>query len=398
MGRVVRVLGALSRLVPDAMISRMLPTGRSFDPAMLPRSIHLDVNRAVRLLVASDNSAGQGEAWARAVRDHVPRADAVALHVARTSVFGHLAAVVVPPSVFAWSGRWQSAHRSAVAREVTHVLVESGRPVLAGGLRGDIDADLAWLGKNGILVALVWHGSDVRDPVRHAALNPLSPYRDTSWADVEVLRARSAANRVLARESGLVSLVSTFDLLDDVPGARWLPVVVNPSTWAASTLPLAHGGPPRVVHAPSSAVVKGTALVEPIARRLHEAGVIEYRRLDGAAHVDMPAIIAGADIVLDQFLLGSYGVAAVEALAAGRIVVGHLTDPMREGVRHATGIDVPILSARPEGLEELLRGIAADPAAALAVAATGPEFVAKVHDGRRSAAVIAEAFGLSETP
>ncbi len=40
----------------------------------------------------------------------------------------------------------------------------------------------------------------------------------------------------------------------------------------------------------------------------------------------MPEVYGGADIVLDQFPLGTYGVAACEALVAGRLVVSHVSD------------------------------------------------------------------------
>lgn len=388
-------LGALSRLVPDAVMARMLPPGRSFDPAAPPSTVTLPGNAGVRLLVGPENSAGQGEAWARAVAAHVPGAAAGSFVVARDQVFGHAVGLAVPPPVFAWSRRWQSAHREAIAAQVTHLLIESGRPVLAGGVRGDVGRDVRWLRERGIGAALVWHGSDVRDPDRHAAQHPFSPYADPSWAAVPALRVSSAANRARAAVSGLPSLVSTPDLLDDVPGASWLPLVVDGATWAAPAPPLAHGGRLRVVHAPSRGVVKGTALIEPALRDLVAQGVIDYHRIEGVAHSQMPALYGQADVVLDQFRLGSYGVAAVEALAAGRIVIGDVDDRVRERVFEATGRETPILSTRPDALGELLRGIAASPAAALELASAGPGFAAEVHDGRVSAAIIAETLGFA---
>ncbi len=388
-------LGAISRLVPDPLMARMLPPGRSFDPAAPLATVTLPGGARVRLLVGPENSAGQGGAWARAVAAHVPGAAAESFVVARDEVFRHASGFAVPPPVFAWSRRWQSAHRAAIAAQVTHVLIESGRPILAGGVRGDIERELSWLRDRGVGIALVWHGSDVRDPDRHAAQHPLSPYADPSWASVSALRTSSATNRARAAESDLPSLVSTPDLLDDVPSAAWLPLVVDGASWAASAPPLAHGGRPRVVHAPSRGVVKGTALIEPALRELAAEGVIEYRRIEGVAHSQMPALYRQADVVLDQFRLGSYGVAAVEALAAGRIVIGDVDDRVRDRVSDATGAALPILSARPSELADLLRRMAADPAGALALATEGPRFASEVHDGRRAAAVIAEALGLA---
>lgn len=383
-------LGAISRAVPDALMARMLPAGRSFDPAMPLATVSLPDAARMRLLIGPENSAGQGEAWARAVTEHVPWAVAESFVVARDDAFGHAAGLVVPAPVFAWSRRWQAAHREAIAARVTHLMIESGRPILAGGARGDVDRDVRWLRDRGIRVAFVWHGSDARDPDRHAAQHPHSPYADASWGAVAALRASSAANRALAASRGLPSLVSTPDLLDDVPGATWLPLVVDAAAWRTRVPPLAHGGRLRVVHAPSRAVIKGTALIEPVLDELVAQGVIDYRRIEAVAHSEMPALYREADVVLDQFRLGSYGVAAVEALAAGRIVIGDVDDRVRDRVRAATGLELPMISARPEELADLLRRIAGDPGEALALAEGGPRFAADVHDGRRAAAVIAD--------
>lgn len=386
------VIGSLSRLVPDEVIARLLPVGRRFDPAQPGPTLSLRAAARRRVLIGPANSAGQAAAWARALREHAAETDAVALAVARSDAFEHHADVIVPPPVFAWSGRWQRSLRRAVERDVTHVLVESGRSPFAGGVRADLGGDLAWMRGRGIGVGLVWHGSDVRDPERHAT-DELSPYRDPAWSERAELAAIATRHRALAADSGLPSFVSTPDLLEDLPEAAWLPVVVDMARWATSRPALDHGGPLRVVHAPSSAVVKGTALVEPVLERMAREGIIEYRRLESIDHASMPARIADADVVLDQFRIGSYGVAAVEALAAGRIVVGRLHGSVAGRVAEATGAEVPILSSHPDELEETLRDLATDRGRARSIAERGPAFVGAVHDGSMSAAVIGRALG-----
>lgn len=393
MGWGVSALGALTRLLPDPLMARLLPPGRSFDPAAPPPLPDFSEAAGARLLVAPVNAAGQGEAWARAAERELDGVAAISMQVGGSGGFAHEAGIRVPPPVFAWSRDWQAELRRIVEHTVTHVLLESGRALLAGGIRGDLHADLRRLAAWGIPVALVWHGSDVRDGARHAREHPRSPYVDPSWAHDE-LDEIAARNRALAARSALPSLVSTPDLLDDVPGAMWLPVVVDPAAWAADAPPLGHGGRLRVVHAPSSGAVKGSQLIEPVVLKLAAEGVIEYRRVERVAHADMPDVVQQADIVLEQFRLGSYGVAAVEAMAAGRIVIGDVDERVAESVESATGARPPIVSVAPEALERALRDMAADPSAALAAAAQGPAFVTRAHDGAHSAAVIARALGL----
>ena len=388
------VLGDATRLLPDRLTARLLPRRRSFDPDRPPALPVFPGAARARLLVAPVNAAGQGEEWARSVEREIDGAAAVSLQVGSSGGFAHGAGVLVPPPVFAWSRDWQSALRRTVREHVTHVLLESGRPILAGGMRGDVERDLRRLAEWGIPTALVWHGSDVRDGARHAREHPRSPYRDASWSHAEV-DAIAVRNRALAERGAAPSLVSTPDLLDDLPGATWLPVVVDPARWVAESPPLAHGGRLRVVHAPSSGAVKGSDLIEPVVRALADEGVIEYRRIERVAHAAMPDVVRQADVVLEQFRLGSYGVAAVEAMAAGRIVMGDVDERVGARVESATGARPPILSVAPDRLESALRDIAADPTAALARAAQGPAFVALAHDGSLSAEVIARALGLA---
>jgi len=99
----------------------------------------------------------------------------------------------------------------------------------------------------------------------------------------------------------------------------------------------------------------------------------------------MPDVIGDADIVVDQLRIGLYGVAAAEALAAGRIVVSYVGDAVRHRVRSLTGREVPIVEADPDTLGDVVTSLIADRDAAAERAAAGPGFVAELHDGSRSA-------------
>ena len=157
--------------------------------------------------------------------------------------------------------------------------------------------------------------------------------------------------------------------------------------WANGTRPMQRERP-VVVHAPTSSRLKGSELIEPIVRDLHDRGVIEYRRIEGVPSAEMPALFRDADIVLDQFRLGDYGVAACEALAAGRIVVGHVHESVRATVERETGSVLPIVESDAASLTRVLGELISHRDHARELAARGPAFVREVHDGRRSAEVM----------
>jgi len=373
-------------LLPDRIVRAVLPARYGFDPDAAGTPAVPET--PVRLYIGPVNSAGQGWQWARATERNLDGTGAVCLTIRLTTDFAFPSDAEVPATVHAWSRRWAARQREAVTSGFTHVLIESERTIFGDETTSSVAAEVAELTRAGLRVALVCHGSDIRLPSRHAQSSEWSPFRPGLWEQTPVLERQAAANAAILRALGLPVFVSTPDLLIDVPTAQWLPVVVDVDAWASATAPLASRTPPVVAHVPSRGVVKGTDVLDPLLRRLDEEGILRYRRIDGRPAAEMPEIYSTADVVLDQFRIGSYGVAACEAMAAGRIVVSHVSDQVRDHVRQATGLELPIVQATFDTLEEVLRGIIADPGSVGGAGQAGRDFVRAVHDGRRSAEIL----------
>ncbi len=155
----------------------------------------------------------------------------------------------------------------------------------------------------------VWvsfHGSDIRGKQRKAA-NPL-------------LRL---ADRVF---------VSTPDLLDTLPDAEWLP---NPAPAQLPPAPTTNGKRPLVVHCPSRRTTKGTEqITDAISIVKHCGDWFDFRLLENQPHDAVLQQIRGADIVIDQVVIGMYGMVAIEAMAARKPVLAYLNgarDRLPEG-------------------------------------------------------------------
>ncbi|GAA4964391.1 hypothetical protein GCM10023205_30630 [Yinghuangia aomiensis] len=352
------------------------------------RSVEADpvTRTGTRLAVGPTNTAGQGREWARAVRTHIPGVGTETFALSSGNSFGYDADHAV--STDDWLSRtWQLRQLAYVLDNFSHVLAECAMPPF-GRLNGPwANFDLAELDAAGIALALAFHGSEIRDPAAQRERVPFSPFDP----DHELTRAlQSKVDRLgpVVRDLDLPKFVSTPDLLHDVPGADWLPVVVDPGLWASDRVPLERDRP-VVVHAPSSPFTKGTALIEPVVEELHDAGLIEYRRIKGVSHADMPAVLADADIVLDQFVFGAYGVMSVQALAAGRVTLCYL----HESVTQYLPDGLPIVNADPDTLRDELERVVAERDAARRIAARGPAYVREHHDGTRSAEVLARFLG-----
>lgn len=334
--------------------------------------------------IAPVNYAEQGFAWARALV--ASGLDATNSAVDVPGGYSFAADRVVPMAVFERSERWQKAELEAVSA-YSHVLIEAERPIFSRLFHRDVAREAAVLTQRGVNVAFIAHGTDARLPSRHAASSEWSPFRDTD-VYFDKIERDAAKNIALLKALGRPTFASTPDLIDDLPFAHWCPVVVDPQRWSVPRPE--YDGPLRVVHAPTNPQIKGTAMIEPILERLDALGVITYRRIVHVPHAEMPEVFANADVVLDQFRLGSFGVAACEAMAAGAVTVAHTTDQVRARVREATGRDLPIVDATPDTLESVLRALADDRADLARRSEQSQTYVRDVHDGRLSARVLRE--------
>jgi hypothetical protein len=343
-------------------------------------------HRSPSLAIGPANYAGQAYHWADALQTHC-RVDA------------HSFAPVAMPFGRRGNGAFQfPVHRrlphhrtvtsvgrrirmARVLKGVTHVAIDGFLPVYSRFDRADLEGDVRKLRKRGLKVALIAHGSDIRDPDLHMARYGFSFYRNAPDDWVDTLRRKARTNRELARSLGMDLFVSTPDLLLDAPHATWLPLCVDADQWA-NREPVLKSSVPRVLHIPSrrNPPIKGTEIIDPILRRLADEGRIDYKSPASANHSRMPDLVRSTDIVVEQILVGSYGVAAVEGMAAGRLVVGFVGSETRARIPD----DLPIIDARPADFETVLRSVVANRADYIDIASSGPSFVERWHTGRAS--------------
>ncbi|WP_341934950.1 hypothetical protein MRBLWO14_000554 [Microbacterium sp. LWO14-1.2] len=340
--------------------------------------------KPVRVLVAPVNYSAQGTAWARALEAASADISARNMAVDVPGGFHFDADLVVPVGTYHNDPEWQR-RQFAAAKGATHVLIEAEEPPFGRLLDRSVARQAGALIAAGVDVAYLGHGTDVRLPSRHIRNNPWSYFADPSVYRPRA-EALAARNIDLVSHSGRPVFVSTPDLLVDLPGAAWVPVVVDPERWHEPRSIRPEGTPLRVAHAPSVAAAKGTPLIMPTLDKLVAEGIVELTLLQGVPSARMPEAFAQADVVLDQFRAGSYGVAACEAMSSGCVVVGQVSSQVREAVHGTTGEELPIVEATPDTLEDVLRGLARTDLVPLAQSSRA--FVRSVHDGRRSAQIL----------
>lgn len=133
---------------------------------------------------------------------------------------------------------------------------------------------------------------------------------------------------------------------------------------------------PLIVHSPSATVAKGTEFVLKVISNLKKRYEFDFVLISGEGRERNFEILKNADIYLDQFILGHYGMAAVEAMAFGKPVLCYLKDNYYgENINN-----IPIINTKVENLEEKISILIENPDLRQKIGQKSREFVNLVHN------------------
>ena len=182
-----------------------------------------------------------------------------------------------------------------------------------------------------------------------------------------------------------VSLVSTPDLLEFVPGAILMPGPVDLNRWKSRpprTVPITPQDPVRILHAPSDREIKGTKYVIDAVERLKAAGYpVELLMLEGIPHDQVVDFCDTADLAVDQLMIGAYGTVSIEMMAKGVPVICRIRDDLR---KHYPA-DLPLINAAPATIFSTLETLLQDPDSWQAIGRQGVQYVTHEHEMHRVA-------------
>jgi len=244
--------------------------------------------------------------------------------------------------------------------------------------------DLPVLRAMGKRIAFHFHGCEVR-----SRAHMMASHRFSTCTECEPFCLPREQERVLllAARHADRAFFSTLDLAESVPRGVHLPLAIEAARWERAALerPLPNldrrdgvRGPVVIAHghAPHYQLMKGTRHVEAAVERLRaEFPRIELRMIDRQPWATMPEFLAGCDILVDQVMMGWYGLLAIEGMAERRTVVSYLRDDLR-----AQYPDCPVVSADPESLHAVLRDLVRDPGQRAALGERGARFARERHD------------------
>jgi glycosyltransferase involved in cell wall biosynthesis len=136
---------------------------------------------------------------------------------------------------------------------------------------------------------------------------------------------------------------------------------------------------PLVVHAPSDRQLKGSDFVIKAVETLREEGLqFDFKLIEDMPNHEALEQYRAADIIIDQLLIGWYGVVSIEAMAMGKTVIAYVRDDLTGYFKDG----IPLVNANPETITDVLRTTIKDGELRREFGSRGRAFVEQMHDSR----------------
>lgn len=146
-------------------------------------------------------------------------------------------------------------------------------------------------------------------------------------------------------------IVSTPDLLQFACNAEYIPNFVSSPE---NGFEHKDNKTVELLHAPTNRKIKGTAyLIKAVKRLKKEKFSVNLVLLEKIAHSQINRYYQKADVVIDQLFIGAYGVVSIEGMSFGKPIVCYI----REDLRKYYPKELPIASANPDDIYEILKNL-----------------------------------------
>lgn len=215
-----------------------------------------------------------------------------------------------------------------------------------------------------------YHGCDVRNRAHMLKTHDWSTCTECMPFCLPKRQARILKE---ASQHAHAEIVSTPDLLESVPRARQVDV----AAWLPDYAPRPHrDSPALVLHAPTNRLIKGTRYVEEAFERLRPRFPgVTFRTVEKLPWAELKVLLAECDVLVDQVFMGWYGMVAVEAMALARPALAYIRPEFEP---RAAGC--PVVRITKETLEQELAALLADAPRRRALGEAGRAWVEARHE------------------
>lgn len=255
--------------------------------------------------------------------------------------------------------------------------------------RFDLDLRLAAALAKARLVQ--FHGTDIRIPEIASRDNP---YLRRLMADqpnsYPISLGQSRATQQKFARHGFACLLTGPELelyrQPDIFASQFKTDVALDTSQYLPSLPDPRTPAPLIVHLPSNSAIKGTSHVLEAIERVKERREIRFQLVRNVEHSEAMRMVRSSDMVLDQFCLGSFGLAAVEGMALGKPTLCYLTPAVAARLAGKS----PLLNVSPERLSSTIIELIDDGERRRELGMAGRHYVENVHEAKVVASRLVE--------
>lgn len=251
----------------------------------------------------------------------------------------------------------------------------------------DLGVDIAFARHHRKKMIVEYEGADIRIAAQEAADNPY--YAEVQQAGLWEYRKESLVNsrrhqRIFSRYGAHV-LIPCPSLLPHVQRDLFPEIHTTRQRIYLSKFTPTYPDPgetrPLLIHSPSKLHAKGTPAVLDAVDTLKASHEFEFTLVHGVPYDEARRIMQRCDVFIDQLVLGSHGVAALEAMACGKPVICYIKPSMVPQYPD----DMPIVSATKETLPAVLSDLINNPERRHELGKQGRAYVEKYHDAHQLA-------------
>lgn len=134
----------------------------------------------------------------------------------------------------------------------------------------------------------------------------------------------------------------------------------------------------KILHAPSNPDYKGTKYIIAEIDRLKKEYDFDFKVINNVKAEELYKEIAAADLVIDQMLVGFYGLLSIESMAMGKPVVCYI----REDIADHSPAEIPVINANSDNIYDVLKEVLSDSAKLIGIGVRSRKYVEKYHNAK----------------
>jgi len=216
--------------------------------------------------------------------------------------------------------------------------------------------DLKWAAKSGKPIFIEWVGSEIRIPEICKRINP---YYRKAFEDGYEYKSFESEKTSFKNQSKFQKVNAVPLIIPEMnlyvqkqmfPLSYPSQLRINLKEYKTA-FPNINNNKPLIIHSPSAKMAKGSNFIIPVIKELEKEYDFKFLLLHDLNREEVLSIMQEADIFIDQIILGSYGMAAMEAMAFGKPVMCYIMPEVFEG---GLSEECPIVNTNPDNLKKQL--------------------------------------------